>query len=268
MTEVHRPGQFRRVQGLPLLSLSVVAFIDVLGTSQLARGPQAGDVLQSLNRALERARERAQVDEHWYWADSSWFSDNLAIAAALGEVEEYKEGIFAAVLIAALWIQYLLAIEGFFSRGGLTVGQQFMDKHVNFGPALVEAVDLEKQANFPRVLIGPAARPLIDRFCNYYAKGSDNPFVEHLAVAPDGLLFLNYLGVVYEADDQEEAFDMLTGHRDAVTSALQSVSDAKVRAKLEWLADYHNSFCRAFAANRRDLRIPGRYRGKFANFQP
>jgi hypothetical protein len=268
MSNVRHPGEFLRVNGQPHLMRSVVVFVDVLGTSVLARGTDADEILQSLDRALQRARNRAQVDEQRYWADSSWFSDNLALAAALGDVEEFQEGIFAAVLIAALWIQYLLAIEGFFTRGGLTVGQQFMDERVNFGPALVEAVELEKQANFPRVLVGPAARPLLDRFCGYYARGGDNPFTEHLAVAPDGLLFLNYLGVVYEADNRAEALDMLVRHRRAIMSALDSALEAKARAKVEWLADYHNSFCRAFATDRRDLRIPSRYRGKFVSFEP
>ena len=268
VVRVSEPGKFLRIDGKPLLTPSVVCFLDVLGTSESTKGGRANETLQSLDAALARARERASTDEPWYWAKSSWFSDNLALAAALGDENDLYEGILAAVIIGAIWIQYLLAIEGFFTRGGLTVGDQFLDERVNFGPALVEAAELEKQANFPRILIADAALPLIKLCCSYYAHGTDNPFMEELVVAPDGLLFLNYLAVAHEANDAAEAEVMVLHHRDAVTQALDEAPNTKARAKIEWVADYHNYFCQTFAPGNPGLQLSIEHRNGFATFDP
>lgn len=264
-----KPGMYSRTDGRPVLTASIVAFVDVLGISEHATGDDAQSVVEKLDDALDRARRRSQVDEEFYWTNSSWFSDNLALASALGDEQEFWEGIFASVIIGASWLQFMLAIEGFFLRGGVTFGDQFMDDRINFGPALVEAVKLEKLAVNPRIVLSETVTRLTRHFCTYYADGYDNPFGVHLAVLPDRTLFLSYLSVVNEADDVQQALDMLTLHRDAVVAQLDnSVDDPHVHEKYRWLAGYHNFVCRGFAEEDTYLLVPGTFDEAVTAFVP
>jgi hypothetical protein len=51
---------------------------------------------------------------------------------------------------AALSVKVLQ--QGFLTRDGVTVGQMYHNDNVVFGPALIEAVALEKEAHYPRLL--------------------------------------------------------------------------------------------------------------------
>jgi hypothetical protein len=261
------PGQFWRRGKSPVLRPAFVTYLDVLGTSKKAVGADAQRTLETLDQSVERARERADLDEDWSWAVSSWFSDNLCIAASVGTWEDFEEGIFGSVLLATAWVQYLLAIDGFFTRGGMSVGLHFMDRRINFGAALVEAVALEKQTRFPHVVVGSAVRPWIDKFCGFYARYSaSNPFRFHLA-SFRGQVFVNYLGIVYEADTPAEGARLLDLHRQAVRQNLiDTAAMPRERLKARWSAGYHNWMCHGFdyAAGR----IRGNFPRSFESFVP
>jgi hypothetical protein len=254
---MRRPGRYSRSKGIPRLTRSGVLYFDVLGTKELANAANAQATLVHLDVALKRARQRSQLDEDWNWADSSWFSDNLAIAAPLRGSRIDEEGIVGTIIVGAMWLQFLLAIDGFFTRGGFTVGQHFMDRGVNFGPALVQAVELEKSANFPRIILDDAALAVVQDHAADYAADADSPFEAELMVDEDGTTFISYLAVAFEADDRDEAIDMLTRHRDAVRLKIEEHGDTgPVGGKYAWSANYHNAFCQAFDRRLRSLLLP------------
>lgn len=244
-------------------------FLDVLGTKELASDAEAPATLIRLDAALKRARQRSQLDERWNWADSSWFSDNLAIAAPLGRDRVDEEGVIGTIIVGAMWLQYLLAIDGFFTRGGFTVGQQFMDRRVNFGPALVRAVELERSAVYPRIILDDAATKVVMDHAADYVAGADNPFEAELMVDDQDVTFINYLGVANEADDVTEAVDLLERHRSAVTAKLGRYgSTGPIGEKYAWSADYHNAFCRTFDRRRSSLQIKAAARARsFRSFR-
>ena len=74
----------------------------------------------------------------------SHFSDSFAISAPV----EYGEAVFRILS----WRSTNLLQAGFLVRGGVTVGQLYHRPKTIFGPALVEAVEIEKGACFPRYL--------------------------------------------------------------------------------------------------------------------
>ncbi|MGC8495265.1 MAG: hypothetical protein ACP5SH_26415 [Syntrophobacteraceae bacterium] len=74
----------------------------------------------------------------------SLFSDNFAIFAPV----EHADGVFRILS----WRITNLLQNGFIVRGGVTIGQLYHSFKIIFGPALVEAVDIEKDARFPRFL--------------------------------------------------------------------------------------------------------------------
>lgn len=258
---------YPRNNGVPALLRSVVAFVDLLGTSVHAGEDAAQKTLERLDESLRRARLQSGIDEALSWFHASWFSDNLSIAAPLPQPHRagdrsLEESSLGFVLVTVMWLQFRLAIDGFVLRGGVTVGLQFADNEVNFGPALVEAVRLERDdAIFPRVIVDDRMLAVVDHHFGDYFEPSENPFHHQLMRAPDGRIFVSYLGAVFEADDADEAHDMLGRHQHSILALRHehASSDPRVVAKYEWLASYHNSFCEAFFSAWQDVfvdRVP------------
>jgi hypothetical protein len=248
------PGRYQRNDGTPELKLSAVLFLDVLGTSAAASKDNAQETLERLDRALANARARSQVDDPNCMADASWFSDNLALACSLEGETDYVEIKLGEILIAAAWIQFSLATEGLFTRGGLVCGSQFSDAQVNFGPALVEAVALERVTDMPRVAISDDVMKIIDALSRRYAHGGGNPFESEVMIADDDVPFINYLAACLEPDDVEESVTMLQRHRETIESALvEHREEPKISRKLAWLRQYHNAFCGQFFPGQEEL---------------
>lgn len=140
----------------------------------------------------------------------------------------------------------------------ITVGDQFADDEVNFGPPWSRLSPSKKGAQFPRVVLDDLTLTVVNDHFNDHGTLSENPFHHELMRAPDGRTFVSYLGAVFEADDADEAREMLLRHRSAVP-ALRSEhakSSDGVIEKYEWLASYHNSFCATFFAEWSDVALP------------
>jgi hypothetical protein len=89
----------------------------------------------------------ASIDEHASF-EFSLFSDNFAVSAP----SRYAEKLFTLLAFA---IHSLLNAR-FLVRGGAALGPLHHRGNVLFGPALIEAVELEKRARYPRLLCGPS----------------------------------------------------------------------------------------------------------------
>ena len=246
-------GAYPREDGVPRLLRSVVAYVDLLGTSVHASDENAQVTLQRLDAALRRARRQSDIDDGLSWFHTSWFSDNLSICAPLPHPNHvgdrsFEESSLGFVLVTLMWLQFCLAIEGIVLRGGVTVGKHFADNEVNFGPALVRAVALEQGAKPPRVVLDDAVLAVVDDHFKDHFSLTENPFHRELMRAPDGHVFISYLGAVFEADDMAEAHEMLVLHRAALAEMLNAHQHGTVDVvdKYEWLVSYHNSFCNLF----------------------
>ncbi len=87
------------------------------------------------------------------------FSDNLVISTPVD--------VGYALLFKFLTFVCLeLLTQGFLTRGGVTVGELCHKENMVFGPALIDAVDLEKEAIYPRLLCSQALAENISRSPN------------------------------------------------------------------------------------------------------
>lgn len=85
--------------------------------------------------------------------DSPWpaalFSDTLVLAAPVLRKDD-EEAAIGGLVVQAAWLQLNLIAEGFFARGGLSFGRFHIRDGLVFGPALVEAYDLESKTAIHR----------------------------------------------------------------------------------------------------------------------
>lgn len=85
----------------------------------------------------------------------SFFSDSFAVSALLAHAESVFE-------ILAHANDELLR-EEFLARGGISLGDLFHSGGRIFGPALIEAIQMERDAKYPRFLCGNALLAYLDK---------------------------------------------------------------------------------------------------------
>src|SRR5438046_884782 len=160
----HNP--YQDDDGRPHLRDSAVVWLDILGFQDaLTEARAQGDeqrVLETLAGALkdlvpQMKPSHVYPDEPPPWVVKA-FTDNFVVGLPVDGEGRPEVGI-RIVLDRVARFQLELAKEGFFVRGALSVGPLYMDEHLVYGSALIEAYEAEtKRARDPRVILTPSAR--------------------------------------------------------------------------------------------------------------
>jgi hypothetical protein len=109
--------------------------------------------------------------------EASHFSDTIVLSCRPGR---------PTLQIFALRVQSICAmlLDGHYTRGAIVVGKVHHEISTVFGPALIEAYELEKNvAKYPRVIVTPDAFPHI------------SPTIP-TRTDHDGLVFVDMLGII------------------------------------------------------------------------
>ena len=243
---------------LPELLPAIVCYADILGFRDMTerafvRG-NGGVFLRRIKRSLAAA-----YDEMRQFAtlagtggplfDMKVFTDNIVVAHPLRDPSrDLGEPELGTMLILLAHVQARLAADGLFLRGAITVGQHYQDQDIAYGEALLEAVELDRRGNPPRLVIGSSLEPFIAEQLSWYS--GSTPHSIHLLEDPsDERLFINYLGVAFEHfPDEPLDHALLAAHGKRASRGLRSHgSGSPVRTKYQWVARYHNYACRTFA---------------------
>lgn len=235
-------------QGKPVHKIAYCAFLDVLGFSDRIRESyksKTQDTLLAkfhsiLGKAIDKFKKESD-DTTLYFKS---FTDNIVLAQP-GFSDDF-ESEFGFILWSLREYQFNMACEGFFIRGGLSIGPLFVDENSVYGTALLEAYELEsKQAVNPIVVLSDDSMKLVNHHLTYY-HGEQPPQVRDVLRGPDGRYFINYLTeAIYETTaGYKLATEQIVRHRDNVVAELKKHrSSPRVFDKFAWLAAYHNHFC-------------------------
>lgn len=261
---------YRIIDGVPQMEESFLIFIDILGYQAMARSAESQADHTRLLRRLHTALSRHVPDltgqdeeQAQPWYASRVFTDNIVLARPLlrhtfgeGETE------LGFMMLDAARYQFNLAREGFFVRGGIAVGMAYVDEHVVFGPALIEAHDLEQvRAVFPRIVLSEGAREYVKKHVSYYAGGAAGaPHNGELLVDSDGEWFINYIDAA--RGDTDPALipvykPLVEQHRDQLVQQLkESRANRRVLEKYIWAGRYHNYVAQYLYPYTDDLLVP------------
>ena len=242
----------------PELRPAIVCYADILGfrnkTERAFRRGKGEEFLQRIKRSLskvyDQVRNHSTIGGGLPFLDMKVFTDSIVVGCPLRYPDEdLGEPELGSLLMLFGHVQASLAVDGFFLRGAITVGQHYQDQDIAYGDALLEAVDLNKSGEPPRLVIGSSLEPLIATQISWYRDGLWAPHFRRLLEDPsDEKLFVNYLGMAFAYyRDGPVDYRLLAGHGKVVREGLRE-HDAKpyVRSKFEWLAAYHNFVCRNF----------------------
>jgi len=133
----------------PQMLPSFVCYADILGYSHLSReainSGRGNEFLFKLHHALKSAYDRIR-ERSKGWQDDCYyavkvFTDNIVVGYPLRRPGfDYGEPELGDIMSAFNELQVALAMEGFFLRGGIALGELYMDDDIVFGDALLEAV--------------------------------------------------------------------------------------------------------------------------------
>jgi len=250
--------------GKPELRLSVVCHADILGyrrrlTAAVGSGIERELLITLLNAIDESygflrklAGPAGFGDEESYAVKV--FSDNIAVGYPVssrgGGVHE-----LASALDLLSFVQSVMALHGFLMRGGLAIGNHYMDENIVFGDAFLEAVKKDRSATPPRIVLAGDMREIaLNYLKRYHAPTMSPKWGNCLLEDTDGSYFINYLDAAFSEfppDGRVAYTELLEGHKKTVERGLQdNVEYSSVWTKYAWAARYHNFVCREFAERR------------------
>ncbi len=235
-----------------MISSQVIClYFDVLGFKERTRRAEraggaggAGSYLLPLNSIMSSVVSR--INERAGWTDPpSWhwrlFSDNVLVWHVIHSDDAMFE--LAGIMAQASWAQLELGAAGYFIRGGITLGQLYWDEHIVSGEPLFEAVEMEKAARFPRLLLSPALIERAAQDVESYTTPSEGPFIRDLWRSSDGLPFISFLNALSDEDELLERDKRRLHENFRIHLARQTAaSTGEARDKMMWLNSYHDQW--------------------------
>lgn len=219
----------------------------------MSRNSDADAQLRHLVDAVRGAyRNFLAKDSPW---PAAFFSDTFVAASPVGHEPRADEVAVAELVEQAAWLQLDLLDRGFFVRGAVTLGPFYIQGGLVFGPALIEAYELERDAAVhPRIVLGPRAEEA-QRQAASAPESAAGLQSQPLLCDDDGRVFVDYLRVLLE--DPQDPTPALKGYRDAVATRLQEHRrERHIWEKYRWVAEYHNQILAAQPPKIASLAVP------------
>lgn len=164
----------------------------------------------------------------------SQFSDSIVVSYSLAE-----RGAVFDMLYDIYLLQIQLIQRGFLVRGAISIGNLFHDEQIVFGPALVEAAELEKLAMYPRVILGPEILQLgmVDIHGDL-----DHTVKSLVKLDLDGMYFIDYFGISPGEfdDDWDDLVQYFIELRDVIKRTSYLTRSMSIKVKHLWMRQKFN----------------------------
>lgn len=202
----------------------IVAVIDILGAKNLIMSSVQEDSLRNLHFVYDFT---LKFNNNF---DIKIFSDNIVIAKI---IQEEQDENLLSITIHNFFVfvgdyQWHLLNLGYLSRGGITLGDFYIDDTIVWGKALVQAHEIEEhKAIFPRVIIDGS-------ILNIYEQPKDR--ISRLAKDVDGSYYIDYL--TYNLDCELTKFPYIL---DIIKAKAAEIEDEHIKKKYDWYENYHRN---------------------------
>lgn len=200
-----------------------LAYLDILGTRDIVAKDKGDKYLHELDRIYKKAiNDKKFINEHNNKdIFAKIFSDNILLGIELNKDEEFNKPKLEKIINLTGLIQLNTLKEGYLLRGSIVRGD-FCDTGIFVhGKALIEAVNLEENvAIYPRIIIQRK---------NVFLT---NP--AYITKDKDDYYYVNSYFFSYEKN-----FGIF---KDKLLANLKKEKNEKVKQKIMWFINYHNSY--------------------------
>lgn len=210
----------------------IVAFVDLLGTSEAIKNDESHVNLNSMNDLLQAAFDMC-LDKHICKDDVQVkaFSDNIVFSMEIPDDIAQKDKMVRVHNIIEICAYFQIAAfsRGIATRGGITIGSYFCNDIFVWGKALLRAYKLEnKIAVYPRIILDENILDLLpDR--------DENGNKHHVLVDEDGITFLDYLSF-FSMSTRDEYIKSTIADTELIIKYLDH--DERAIQKIRWIASY------------------------------
>ena len=214
-----------------------VAYLDLLGTKanikSVANSTSIRD-LWSLVTKFEETISKIMGRS----VDYRIFSDNICIFIKLENDNDNRNAFEDLLRYVSVFQSLAIAEFKLLFRGGIAVGDFFVDDNFIIGQALCDAVWLEeKEAKTPRVILHETAVGYVE---NHYPI---EQLVENGDIFKDEEYYaLDYLMSRYNTT-RDDGLEFLKEHKEVLTYLLKE-SKKEALEKVDFLIKYHNKCCK------------------------
>ena len=222
-----------------------VAFLDILGFKDMISMTVGTSPTVSPNevRAILEVPDPVREDQIILWriGDISKsghritaFSDSIVITT-----DETEQGLMHLLQHVGK-IGFRLAQLGMLYRGGIANGLLYHDEQQVFGPAVIEAYELEKKAKFPRVILSTA----VANAGRSFAEPVNTIFERFTRTDTDGKVYVNFMRVLRMiADSDGPLHEDVRILQERINSSIAKQLDrfaigTSERIKWEWFLAY------------------------------
>lgn len=213
----------------------IIAYIDFLGIKEKMNNDSSFESLQILKFLLSGTQRTANyisdinsINEF----DIKIFSDNVVIAQKINEEKLSTQIISIINLVSSIQFCALLQFD-FWLRGGITIGELYIDNSVVWGTGLVEAYNIENSlANYPRVILS-------DKVLKKYEDCKRKELNLYVMIKKDfdGLWFVDFTIAAPNLKLIPAIFDILSEN-----VVLYANASDRVKQKINWVINYFNSY--------------------------
>lgn len=209
----------------PVWDFAVVAYVDILGFSNLVETDANSAVPRNLERlvaALGAARDKGTLAPYAPLV----FSDSIILTA------EMSPKAAVGLLSATRELQREFVLRQILVRGAISFGKHYQSEIAVYSEGLVRAYRLEStRARFPRILVDPQ---LWDWLSNHPDTTPETLSAARavLAVDRDRMKFLGYL----EPADLPQHKALI----DPYMAEPSKLAASTILEKVQWVAEYHN----------------------------
>ena len=233
-----------------------IAFIDILGFKDIIHKTYKSEIefkrLKDTIEYIDFLRKRnyeSPLGAELSKTEFSLFSDSIVLS--------YPDGSPFSILFEISSLCVELIDRGYIFRGGITFGPLIHEGQICYGPAMNRVVALEKQAQYPRVMVEPI---VVQRGIKYPVLYGDS-VREERAIKRDLCIegkemFLDYLGQAKRTMGQKDYICFMKNVRECIFSGLMEIVKKinicsnnienlkkmeRVREKYIWLSRYYNN---------------------------
>lgn len=204
----------------------VISYIDMLGTTRRIEENSSTISFFTMKNIYEQMilayTKGSMEQEH---IKVKIFSDNIIIARETSEDSDAIAINLNQMIALSAGFQFFAMASGWPVRGGITVGNLYIDDMFVWGKGLLRSYELEsKVAVTPRIVIDPNLESeILDQYTvNCWRKDAGLPIVNYLSMCSN-----------------EETMETV---KNPIISLLKN-SDEKTIGKIEWLKDDFNKMC-------------------------
>lgn len=257
-----------------MYEMRYIAFIDILGfKGKVYNSLLDTKELLNIKRTLDYIQDLKQKNDNdpyslkFIGMEFSMFSDSVVIS-----YPAYGKGNAFNILITLAHICLDILAQGYIFRGGITMGKVFHKDSICFGPAMNVAVDMEKRAKYPRIIIDPN---VLNNGLRYPGIANDffgeKEFLNVLVKQDYGTYteennfneyILDYLSLYEEFDDFNQYMELVDKTRKLIITEYGnafSINDLDKRKNIHekyiWFANYYNSVIKDIVPNYEQLEI-------------